>query len=1462
MSQSKRKGQHGEERIEQWRIKEWECILERRKRAHQSDQPAPGEKRPKHLVGLALSGGGIRSALYNDGFLQGLSHRGFLRYCDYLCSVSGGGYIAGHLSSQFRPKSSDEHDRSNSESSSEHSFHDDPKRNAFGRDPETGRFDQSRLAGIGGYLSRPLVFIPAYLWSFFFSLAFYLGAAGVIAALAALFWRTFDNVQFREIYGGSLGLYQYGDELLVAFLPFFILFVLMVIFEAGISLHRLIVGFEDENVRRIHNWFRAGAFLLLLFAILSSIAIYLGNGKSNVRGGTEMIYLNKYAQYFAIAAAGIQIIVFLGRDRLFRSERGEAKSWQRHVQHAVTTVLVMFLLFSIIHWMGREDISGYTRHRDPYLVAGDVQDWPRLWKVVGSYESVMGISSSQPESLEDVNSNPILTPSSTWQKSLAISRLGMFGRDSVRSKDFSRPPPPTAQSDEEITKVWSLPRRVAGAAYAYVTCVLFDNESAGFAGPFLPIDQERNRYKVLRGRQLNDLAAINKHLGDQRLTTFLIYQLTPSGQSFSTFPKLDANFPGALPAQLSTLLDSDEALLSRGQKELMITVCRTVLLPTADPKSNESSIASQASEASQADLAKVNRLLLESIYPTMIQKYDIASTLVVPYFDQITRKRWLVFWSLLFLFGLVGGLGPHRIGTVFQFYRRQLSSNFLVPTWNRKRSVGDMELSDIKSYQDGLPYPLILAASLAPSLRNGSYRVSTRPFLFTPHFSGSFEDGEVPIPSQQVSFSRSPDSPAITLGDAVTLSGAAVTPLMSENRWLSIILDFFNTGIGQRVRRTDRTGIARKIRSQQPVLVSGIAGLLTIGLSIWLLEFYWSSIPVAAAAFLFCYCWVQRIGSPELIRSLTFAENSDQQTGFNSRRSFYVADGGYQDYLGVSELLRRRCDLIVVSDAGANIGGDSLGTLARMCEQASRDHGVRFLDLDHEAPIDFGRLEINEDRLVHQPFICMRVRYPSNQTEKESKTDKREGLLVYCQMSITESDPIEIKHIRNLFPSFPDEPTVNQFYNDKQVAAYRTLGYHIATRLCNELNPWSDGIAASQSSSPDSTEDVKVGTSPTEAFDYCLRQPGSVIDSRQTERVSSTIEQPLFEVMRERLLTAYRLACYEEKSYLKDDIYSEAIWPSRTYAFPTFQRETERLHHRSRGANCADFWLRRYEGNADVRSAYRTAVINDINALGVNRHGWCGILWDAIICESNKKTNTREMLALLGAHLTCIAVASQEIHRGRPHAAFQVGGREKLIDLCERIASTIYGQRQNRDTEIQGARYGNIHDVLRDIDQIIAELIEMERSIFLGSEHVSTVSFAQCVTSAWGRVARGVAEVHGADRLDDFLLDLQEQLVADEGVLGFAADIDKSLPIGADALDLVSAEMRHQLDVGLKKIDLRRVRCALARSWCLGFLNESELQSSFHSGQAEKPPQKNNRSRGKKTGVKQNVEDEKIDDDN
>jgi hypothetical protein len=83
---------------------EQEWISQRREDAH--------EDGPENSVGLALSGGGIRSATFNLGILQAMAsfkdagERPFLKKIRYLCTVSGGGYIGGWLVKNWWRRSS------------------------------------------------------------------------------------------------------------------------------------------------------------------------------------------------------------------------------------------------------------------------------------------------------------------------------------------------------------------------------------------------------------------------------------------------------------------------------------------------------------------------------------------------------------------------------------------------------------------------------------------------------------------------------------------------------------------------------------------------------------------------------------------------------------------------------------------------------------------------------------------------------------------------------------------------------------------------------------------------------------------------------------------------------------------------------------------------------------------------------------------------------------------------------------------------------------------------------------------------------------------------------------------------------------------------------------------------------------------------------------------------------------
>ncbi len=64
---------------------------------HSYERAAIGKPLDEPLVGLALSGGGIRSATFGLGVLQGLKRLGLFDRLDYVSTVSGGGYIGSWL---------------------------------------------------------------------------------------------------------------------------------------------------------------------------------------------------------------------------------------------------------------------------------------------------------------------------------------------------------------------------------------------------------------------------------------------------------------------------------------------------------------------------------------------------------------------------------------------------------------------------------------------------------------------------------------------------------------------------------------------------------------------------------------------------------------------------------------------------------------------------------------------------------------------------------------------------------------------------------------------------------------------------------------------------------------------------------------------------------------------------------------------------------------------------------------------------------------------------------------------------------------------------------------------------------------------------------------------------------------------------------------------------------------------
>src|SRR6266496_3929125 len=100
----------------EFRTAEAAAIRERRKKASSTHAEKPTDPElasvykyteqcddapPSDTVGLALSGGGIRSATFALGVLQALAHQNRLRNVDILSTVSGGGFTGSFLGRLF-----------------------------------------------------------------------------------------------------------------------------------------------------------------------------------------------------------------------------------------------------------------------------------------------------------------------------------------------------------------------------------------------------------------------------------------------------------------------------------------------------------------------------------------------------------------------------------------------------------------------------------------------------------------------------------------------------------------------------------------------------------------------------------------------------------------------------------------------------------------------------------------------------------------------------------------------------------------------------------------------------------------------------------------------------------------------------------------------------------------------------------------------------------------------------------------------------------------------------------------------------------------------------------------------------------------------------------------------------------------------------------------------------------------
>jgi len=158
----------------------------------------------------------------------------------------------------------------------------------------------------------------------------------------------------------------------------------------------------------------------------------------------------------------------------------------------------------------------------------------------------------------------------------------------------------------------------------------------------------------------------------------------------------------------------------------------------------------------------------------------------------------------------------------------------------------------------------------------------------------------------------------------------------------------------------------------------------------------------------------------------------------DSRSAFLnVSDGGHFENLGIYELVRRRCRIVVAVDAGCD-PGYQFEDLANAIRKCWTDFGTRVdIDLAPLRPQGDGK---------HNPshFAVGCIRYP-NAPEP--------GVLIYIKASLTGDESSDVKQYADGHPSFPHQSTGDQFFDENQFESYRELGRHIGLKVFAPLFP-------------------------------------------------------------------------------------------------------------------------------------------------------------------------------------------------------------------------------------------------------------------------------------------------------------------------------------------------------------------------------------------------------------------------
>lgn len=993
---------------------ELEQIAVRRREAFGCPAAAGSQSPEQNLVGLALSGGGIRSGAFSLGMLQALHRRGVLPFIDYLSTVSGGGYAGAFLSSVALKRTRTQR-RGTGNGAAPGAGAADAADGLFpiasARPPRASERMLRFIHG-GNYLAHWWKFFNRYLIGLVLILAVVVSGLLAIASLTAWLFRSLDHVEMRD-WLAALG---FRDDLTLTFFPTFVLFWLWL--GCWTLSYLKFAGRAVGTVARL-------LFYALVFVTLTAVAVLLVTGNISTEGlrfawgrkpdEKAVDSITSTIGLALLAGIGVALLPYLSPKRLFHSGTNPRNAVEKYGFWIASRALVFGVPFLVIAFFAREDISHWNALRDDRLaltdVAGYTQVWPPLFRQIYAEGSRSDAKPSTPGEYLWRGTDGDGVSLRKWFRALAALEPQLHESE-LGIGELAEPGNP-ARAERSLTDAdHDLTFRARWANLLAMPAEALFHPRGIEDNPLWAIVKHRRQQRWLK-REI--MSIVNCRLLDP---TF--YKLFDPARLQALYPDRPAEFWNGLSqlrAEAEQLLATQS--LERDPGNGGCSAClASVQLPSrlatihhrpenehpqfpldgsaaagaAGPSQSEARRRILAEEQRQRAVLSINRRLLAALYGDSLQPKTRVTSYVTLGKDQETRLTW--FWWSLGIFLLASLLVDLNATSLHGFYAGQIND-----TWTEEApGLGrDIPLAQLETVEVGRPYHLITGSLhlVGPRQRGPGQETNLGQFLFSRLYCGSGRLG---------GYARTEEWMGGTyrLSDAVAVSGGAVSPTQILNPLVAVLLVLANVRLGQWVANP-----AYSCRS--------VWGRLL-----------WRSWPVTPS----------RI----LVRLAQAAER---------RPYVFVADGGHRENLGIEPLLKRRCRLIMASDAGMD-KEYRFADLMRLMRWARIMHGIEFVTADaREKLIALEDLIPSDpDRRSRSHYAIVKIKYPDD--GRPGPADHT-GYLVYVKSSLRGDEPLDLLRYRDRNPDFPHDSTADQFFDPERFESYRQLGEKIGLSLCERL---------------------------------------------------------------------------------------------------------------------------------------------------------------------------------------------------------------------------------------------------------------------------------------------------------------------------------------------------------------------------------------------------------------------------